>query len=54
MKLSVRLEKEKNDEYENELDDDFRLFSQQPSQPSHHGLDGNSFNEDKDASTSDY
>ncbi len=54
MKLSVWPEKEKDDEYENDLDDDFRPFSQQPSQPAHHGLEENPFNEDEDARTSDY
>ncbi len=54
MKLSVRPEKEKDDEYENEPDDDFSPFSQQPSQPAHHGLEENLFNKDEDASTSDY
>ncbi len=54
MKLSVRPEKEKDDKYENEPYDDFRPFSQQSSQPTHHGLEENPFNEDEDASTSDY
>ncbi len=54
MKLSVRPEKEKDDECENEPDDDFCPFSQQPSQPANHGLEENSFNEDEDVSTSDY
>ncbi len=54
MKLSVRPEKEKDDEYENEADDDFRLSSQQPSQPAQHGLQENFFDQDEDAFTSDY
>ncbi len=54
MKLSVRPEKEKDDEYENEADDDFRPSSQQPFQPSHHSLEQNLFDQDEDASTSDY
>ncbi len=54
MKLSVRPEREKDDEYENEADDDFRPSSQQPSQPAHHGLEENSFDQDEDAFTSDY
>ncbi len=54
MKLSVRPENEKNDEYENEADDDFRPSSQQPSQPAQHGLQENFFDQDQDASTSNY
>ena len=54
MKLSVQPERETDDEYENEVDDDFRPSSQQPSQPAHHGLEENSFDLDEDTSTSDY
>ena len=54
MKLSVQPERETDDEYENEADDDFRPSSQQPSQPAHHGLDENPFDEDEDAFISDY
>ena len=54
MKLSVRLKKETDDEYENEADDDFRPSSQQPSQPAHHYLEENPFDEDKNAFISDY
>ena len=54
MKLSVQPENETADEYENEADDDFCPSSQQPSQPAHHGLDENPFDEDEDAFISDY
>ncbi len=54
MKLSVQLERETEDEYENEADDNFRPSSQQPSQPAHHGLKENSFDADKNAFISDY
>ncbi len=54
MKLSVQPERKTNDEYENEADDDFRPSSQQPSQPAHHGLEENPFDEDEDAFISDY
>ncbi len=54
MKLSVQPEKETDDEYENEADDDFRPSSQQPSQPAHHGLEENLFDEDEDAFISNY
>ncbi len=54
MKISVQPEKETDDECENEDDDDFRPFSQQPSQPTHHGLEKNPFDEDEDTFTSDY
>ncbi len=54
MKLSVQPERETDDEYENEADDEFRLSSQQPSQPAHHGLEKNPFDEDKAAFISDY
>ncbi len=52
MKLSVQLERETDDEYENEIDDNFCLFLQQPSQPAHHGLEENTLDKDKDASIS--
>ncbi len=54
MKLSVRPEKEKDNEYEKEADDDFHPSSQQPSQPAHQGLEENLFDQDEDASTRDY
>ncbi len=54
MKLSVDPGKETDDEYKNEGDDDFCPSSQQPSQPAHHGLEGNSLDEDEDAFISDY
>ncbi len=54
MKLSVKPERETDDEYENEADDDFRPSFQQPSQPAHHDLEENPFNEDKDTFISDY
>ncbi len=54
MKLSVQPEKETDNEYENEADDDFRPSSQQPSQPSHHGLEENPFDEDENAFISNY
>ncbi len=38
IELSVQPERETDDEYENGADDDFRPFSQQPSQPAHHCL----------------
>ena len=53
MKLSVWPEKEKDDEYKDKPDDDFRPFSQQSFQPAHHGLEENLFDEDEVASTSD-
>ena len=54
MKLSVQPERETDDEYENEADEDFRPSSQQPSQPAHHGLGKNSFDEDEDAFINGY
>ena len=54
MKLSVQPKKETDDEYENEADDDFRPSFQQLSQPAHHGLEENPFDEDEDAFTSNY
>ncbi len=54
MKPSVQPQRETNDEYENEADDDFRPSSQQPSQPAHHGLKENPFDEDQDAFITDY
>ncbi len=54
MKLSVQPERETDDEYENKADDDFRPSSQQPSQPAHHCLEENLFDEDKDAFISNY
>ena len=54
IKLSVQPERKTDDKYENEADDDFRPSSQQPSQPAHHGLDENPFDEDEDAFISDY
>ncbi len=54
MKLSVQPERETDDEFENGADDDFRPFSQQSSQPAHHGLEENRFDEDENAFISDY
>ncbi len=54
MKLSVQPERETDNEYKNDADDDFRLSSQQPSQPAHHGLEKNPFDEDKDAFIRNY
>ncbi len=54
MKLSIQLKRETDNEYENEADDDFCPFSQQPSQPPHHGLEENPFDEGKDVFVSDY
>ncbi len=54
MKLSVQPERETNHGYENEADDDFRPSSQQPSQPAHHGLDENPFDEDENAFINNY
>ncbi len=54
MKLSVQPERETDDEYENEADDEFRPSSQQSSQPAHHGLEENLFDEDEDAFISNY
>ncbi len=54
MKPSVKPERETDDEYGNDADDDFRLSSQQPFQPAHHGLEENLFDKDKDAFISDY
>ncbi len=54
MKLSVQPERETDEEYKNGADDNFRPSPQQPFQPAHHGLEENSFNEDKDAFISDY
>ncbi len=54
MKPSVQPERETDDEYENEADEDFRLSSQQPFQPAHHGLEENPFDEDEDAFINDY
>ncbi len=54
MKLSVQPENNTDEKYENEADDDFCASPQQPSQPTHYGLEENPHDEDKDASTSDY
>ena len=54
MKISVQPERETDNEYENEIDDDFRLSSQQLSQPANHGLEENTFDEDEDVFISDY
>ncbi len=43
-----------DDEYENDVDDEFRPSFQQPSQPANHGLEKNLSDEDKNAFISDY
>ncbi len=54
MKLSLHPKRESDDEYENEADNDFRPSPQQLSQPAHHGLQKNLFDENEDAFISNY
>ncbi len=54
IKPSVQPKRETDNEYENEVDDDFRPSSQQPFQPAYYGQEENPFNEDEDAFISDY
>ena len=54
MKIFVQPKKQTNNEYENEAEDDFCPFPQQPFQPTHHSLEENSFDEGEDAFISDY
>ncbi len=50
----MKPEKKTDEEYETEADDKFCPFSQQPSQPSDHGLEENPLDKDKDAFISNY
>ncbi len=54
MKLSVQPKRKTDNEYWNEAYDDFRSSPQQPCQPAYHGLEENSFNEDKNTSINNY
>ncbi len=54
MKLSAQPKRETDNEYENKADGDFRPFSQQPSQPAHHGLEETLFAKDEDTFISNY
>ncbi len=54
MKLSIKPKREKDNKYKNKVDDEFRLSSQQPFQPAHHGPEENLFNKDKNSFISDY
>ncbi len=54
MNLSVNPKRGTDDEYQNEVNDDFRPSPQQSFQPAHHGLEENLFDEDEDAFISNY
>ncbi len=54
MKLSVQLERETDNEYENKADDDFYASPQQFFQTANHSLEQNLLDEDKDAFISNY